>query len=135
MSSLSEIRTQLLQQHADIRSEIETARRLCAAQPVDHAKLEASVARLVSLVREHNLAEEDALRDVLPMLDAFGEVRKEVMLSDHMTEHQELQFTLVAAASGGDSSQTRANLEAVLARLLAHMDHEENLFLAEKLLV
>jgi len=133
MKTLSEIRRQLLTQHADIRREIDAVRVVCQVLPLDRAKLGAVLRRLGELLHEHNVAEEDALQNVLPDLDAFGEVRKAVMLSEHRAEHEDLRKTLTAAG-GRDSTATVDHMLTLLDRMTAHMSHEEDLFLSARLL-
>ena len=132
MWSLAKTRTILLAQHEEIRSEIEIALRACAARPIEQKTLKEALDRLVVFLRRHNATEEDALRNVLPGLDAFGAVRKEVMISDHMTEHKDLHDTLIAAGEG-NTPESVARVTAMLDRLLGHMEHEESLFLDAKL--
>jgi hypothetical protein len=129
MTSLSETRTLLLTQHNEIREEITAALRAFSTDPVDQPALQKALQRLVVFLRHHNATEEEALRTVLPELDAFGEVRKGVMISDHMAEHEDLHATLTAAGETAD----KARITAMLDRLLGHMEHEENLFLSAKL--
>jgi hemerythrin len=133
MKSLSETRTLLLSQHDELRELIAAALHAFSSDPVDQPALEAALGRLIVCLREHNATEEDALRNVLPELDVFGAVRKSVMISDHMAEHEELHSLLVAAGAGADR-ESLARTSAMLDRLLGHMEHEENLFLDPKLL-
>ena len=133
-TSLREIRSKLLAQHADIRVEIAKTRDACDTQPLDTDRLNFALASLVAEVLMHNVAEEEALHSILPDLDVFGAVRKEVMLSDHTAEHREMLATLEAATSGQGSAETVASVRKLLDRLLSHMEHKENLFLSKRLL-
>lgn len=132
MQSLSKIRSILIAQHDEIRAEIAAAKLLLGQPLIDRPRLQETLDRLVTFLRRHNNTEEDALRNVLPGLDAFGPVRKGVMISDHIAEHEDLHGTLVRVG-GVDNAERIAELAGMLDRLFAHMEHEENLFLNPKL--
>jgi hypothetical protein len=131
-ASLGETRAKLLAQHAEIRVQIDRVREICKTLPFAWPKFVDPVSRLIETLGAHNLAEEEALQHVLPELDAFGDVRKSVMISDHISEHEDLHAILSACITS-ESSVTVANVLALMERLLAHMEHEENLFLNAKL--
>lgn len=133
LPSLGQIRTRLLGQHAGIRAEIDAVRAVCETLPMDRARLARILGQMIESVRTHNLAEEELLRGVLPRLDVFGVVRKDVMLSEHAAAHEDLRHTLVAC-TGADSTATVENILTLMERLQAHMEHEENLFLSARLL-
>lgn len=133
MSKLAEIRAHLLAQHAGLRNEIDAVRALCATTPVDRLRLGESLERLADQLHIHNDDEEDALRNVLPGLDVFGDVRKGVMIAAHHNEHQEIHQAVVAAGAADNADAPSIVLELV-DRLAAHMDHEEDLFLAASVL-
>lgn len=132
VQSLSKIRSVLIAQHDEIRAEIAAAKTLLGTPLIDRPALRDTLDRLVTFLRRHNNTEEDALRNVLPGLDAFGPVRKGVMISDHIAEHEDLHGTLLRVGAA-DTAERIAELTAMLDRLFAHMEHEENLFLNPKL--
>lgn len=131
----SEIRVELLGQHADIRSRIGEMRLLiqqCRAGESTRDELQAALTRLVGLFRKHNLREEQLLRDVLPGVDAWGPARAEIMLEQHTKEHDALYAALVDA--GAQAGARDVDITRLLDRIVEHMDHEEKIFLAEDVL-
>lgn len=133
MTSLSDTRDVLLAQHANIRLIIEMVREVCDSLPIDRGRLTLVLERLIEAVQTHNQSEEEALKNVLPGLDAFGAVRKGVMIAEHAAEHTELRETLIACR-GKDSTETLAAILTLMDRLASHMQHEEDLFLNAKIL-
>jgi hypothetical protein len=84
------------------------------------------VARLRLAFDAHNRFEEQLLRPALLAADAFGEVRVERMLEEHVVEHREMRARLGSGAT--------ADLREVIATLRAHLDAEERYFLSAKVL-
>lgn len=132
MKTLSEIRTILLSQHADIRALVEETRAAAAGGDVEHQR--GCLARLASLVQTHNSGEEAALKAILPSLDAWGPVRQKTMLDEHVAEHGELYATLVAASAAADATAAAGAIVKQLDKMLAHMALEEREFLGAELL-
>jgi hypothetical protein len=124
---LKEIRAKLLTQHAYSRTRIAETR--AAITTTDHERLRQCVGRLADAFRTHNVAEEDALKTVLPTLDAWGKERRDVMLSEHVNEHSELYTALVENSTG-----TAAHVATLLDRMVEHMAVEERTFLGADLL-
>lgn len=89
-------------------------------------QLTREIARLRLAFDAHNRFEEQLLRPVLLATDAFGEVRVERMLEEHVGEHREMRARL--------GSDTTADLREVIATLRAHLDAEERYFLTAKVL-
>ncbi|HXX67970.1 MAG TPA: hemerythrin domain-containing protein [Polyangiaceae bacterium] len=136
--NIEEIRTELLGQHADLRRMIEEVQRsVRQIQQAQNAELDrelpARVQALARALREHNLREEELLGNILPTIDAWGSVRKEIMEEQH-AEHEQFTAALVASETWGDPARGRETLMATLARVLEHMEREEKAFLNETLL-
>lgn len=128
----SEIRAELLGQHAELRANIKAIRASLAAGRTDDEEARNRLVRLVDAVRMHNRREEELMRDVFPTLDAWGPIRSQVMQEEHVLEHQEL-FASLLGVSTSDSKTAPAAI-AVLDKLVAHMDREEKVFLGEDVL-
>jgi len=126
---LSEIRAILMDEHADIRAQIEEARAASASS--DTARQRACLARLATTMQLHNAHEEAALRAILPSIDAWGPQRQKTMLDEHLAEHAELYATLVAASSNAESSGAIVKL---LDEMVVHIAREEKEFLGADLL-
>lgn len=129
----SEIRAELLQQHADLRARIQEARQAAEGQRVDGSRdeLRAALLRLAEALRKHNRREEELLREILPTVDAWGPVRAELMLEEHVQEHDAIYETLVDAGAAPDARPLVARL---VDALLEHMAREEKTFLTEAVL-
>jgi hypothetical protein len=132
----SEIRAELLGQHAKIRAMMdelrELSRRARAGEPVVDL-LQAGVTRLAAAIVEHNLREEELLRPIIPTVDAWGAVRAEIMDESHIREHQEL-WDAVAGLAHTPSEFAGAGVEELFQRVLEHMEHEEKALLSEDVL-
>jgi Hemerythrin HHE cation binding domain len=140
----SEIRAELLEQHADIRRRIAELRQAFPATgDAAREQLDGRLAQLVGLFRKHNAREEELLRDILPTVDAWGPARAETMIEEHAKEHTALYAALLdvgtlpsvtgpGAAPGADAAE--AQLVPLLDRILEHVDHEEKTFLTEEVL-
>jgi len=127
--TLSEIRKILMEEHADIRAQIEETRTATASS--DTARQRSCLARLASTMQLHNAAEEAALKAILPSIDAWGPLRQKTMLDEHLAEHAELYATLVEASSTVESAGAIVKL---LDKMLVHIAHEEKEFLGAELL-
>jgi hypothetical protein len=131
----SQIRTELLRQHHEIRLMVEktreTARRVWNGV-VTRAELDASITRLADRLRIHNRYEEDLLREILPTVDAWGRRRAEI-LQEQPGEHRKLLAALVEVSATIDSMRFN-DVVSPLDRLLEHMDREEQACLAEDVL-
>ena len=128
----TQIRTQLLTQHAELRVLIEQAHAAIEhgsmSEPKGDKALVASVDRLASALRAHNACEEQLLKGILATVDAWGPARAEIMDERHTAEHKELHAQLV------DASLDREQVRRLLDRLLDHMAYEEKSFLNEDVL-
>ena len=134
MIKLSELRTILLKQHADIRALLDETRAASSQVPIDQERLTGALGRLVTLVQTHNAAEEEALRKILPTIDAWGPVRNEVMLHEHLTEHTELYLMLLEASKANLPAGLPATLAELLDKFAKHMAYEEKTFLGPETL-
>ena len=126
---LSRVLAELLVQHEALREIMASCEKLAAeleAGAIEPSPLAREVARLRVAFDSHNRFEEQFLRPVLSDIDAFGEVRIDHMLADHVEEHR-----LVRA--GLDSSET-GELRLTLDRLRNHLAAEERYFLSSKVL-
>ena len=135
--ALAEIRETLLQQHGVVRAKIEEARTRATRALANEEPPEALRECLRSLVSElgkHNAYEESVLQKVLPSVDAWGPVRLQVMTAEHAEEHRNLSAALLDAAAWDDSAAGAGEVLRLLDTTLAHMAHEEKIFLAADVL-
>src|SRR4029077_18845636 len=82
----SEIRTELLGQHQEIRLMIETTREAARRTQSDtsaRSDLSACTVRLAHCIRTHNRREEEVLRELLRTIDAWGPERVQIMEEQH----------------------------------------------------
>jgi len=122
---------ELLTQHATLREMMSVCEGLADAIDVgggDPARLAREVAKLRIAFAAHNEFEEQILRPVLLEADAFGEVRIERMVSEHVDEHRSMRARLE------NGSPATAALRETLHDLMAHLDAEERYFLSSKVL-
>ena len=128
---LTELREVLLEQHAELRRLAGTAAALAErARAGGEALIElrALLGRLGEAVEAHNAFEERQLAAILPTIDAWGPVRRDLMGSLHVEEHASI-LRAVADARGADGAPAVAATLAVIAEMTAHMEREENAFL------
>jgi hypothetical protein len=133
----SQVRTELLRQHEEIRLMIETTReaaRRAWTSAWSRSDLSACTLRLAHFVRAHNLHEEELLRGLLRTVDAWGPVRVEIMDAHHAHEHRHLVAALIEASAALDSIRVDDALIGRLDQLLEHMAQEEKLLLTEEVL-
>lgn len=135
--SASKIRTELLEQHGEIRARIDEVK--AAAEKLGQGEaardlLRTALARLAEAVRKHNQNEEELLRDVIPHVDAWGPARAEVMVEEHGKEHQELYAALVEAGATPDGQAAITIVSKLLDRMREHMAIEEKVILSEDVL-
>lgn len=133
---LSEIRGELLQQHAELRSRI--AAMLIAShrwqEGAPREDLDRALGPLADALKQHNAREEDLLRNIISGIDAWGPARAEVMLEEHLKEREDLLHSLLETSRTRDPAVAGPALRELAARLLRHMDREESTFLGEDLL-
>jgi hypothetical protein len=120
---------ELAAQHQVLRGMMERCEELADeldAGNMGPIQLTREVARLRLAFDSHNKFEEELLRPVLLAGDAFGEVRLERMIEDHVGEHRAMRQQL-----GSDAT---ADLRAVIASLRVHLAAEERYFLSARVL-
>jgi iron-sulfur cluster repair protein YtfE (RIC family) len=120
---------ELMQQHARLRDMMERCEEL--ADEADRTgdapvNLTREVAKLRIAFDAHNQFEEEMLRPVLLAQDAFGAVRIERMVEQHIGEHRAIRTRL----HGWVTDQLRE----VIADLRAHLEAEERYFLSSRVL-
>jgi hypothetical protein len=128
----SEIREELIAQHAGLRANVGTAR--LAAEKWGRGEMSQShvrdvLAELADALREHNLREERALRELVCSIDAGGAAREGIMEDEHIDEHREMFDTLIQVSQTEDPGEGGRGLEKFCARMLDHMTWEEKAFL------
>jgi len=132
----SAIRRELLDQHLELRVAMQAARRAAerCARSGNPAELRDALAHIGDRLRMHNLHEEELMRDVFPTLDAWGMIRAEVMVEEHVLEHRQLYEALLGASSTLDAKAAAAKANELFDKILAHMAREEKVFLGEDVL-
>jgi hypothetical protein len=129
----TEVRAELLQQHAELRGLIASVRdvadRASKGAPV-RDELHAAVVRLAEALSRHNLREEEWLRTLDAKVDGRAGAEIDVLLDDHVREHEELHAAVVAIPripirfAGVD-------VAVLLRGILEHMAYEERSIFAE----
>ncbi|MGE5186465.1 MAG: hemerythrin domain-containing protein [Acidobacteriota bacterium] len=124
----SRLLAELQHQHEKLRAMMDRCEQL--ADDLDRGGAQASeltreVAKLRLAFDAHNRFEEQLLRPVLRDLDAFGTVRLEQMVADHVEEHRAMRQQL-----DGPTGELRATLY----ELRAHLAAEERYFLSSHVL-
>lgn len=133
----SEIRKELLEQHAQLRAKIEATRTAAARWQQDEAardELRSSLAVLADGVRAHNRREEELLREVIPTADAWGPARAEVMREEHVEEHKEMYEALIDAGAAPGATAGVPPVLTLLGKMEEHMKREERSFLGADVL-
>jgi sigma54-dependent transcription regulator len=126
---LSRALAELLSQHELLRELMTSCERLAGELEdgcLEPSVLAREVARLRVAFDSHNRYEEQFLRPVLTDIDAFGEVRLDQMVTDHVEEHRLVRCGLDSSEAG--------ELRLTLARLRDHLIAEERYFLSSKVL-
>jgi Hemerythrin HHE cation binding domain len=135
--TLKEVRTELLQQHADLRRTIGEAAammdRWASGEDARHA-LRRILVHLSEALAVHNAREVALLRGVISKIDAWGEAREEIMNERHVHEHQDIFDALLVATESPNAKAAAPLLATVFDRLLEHMGREENAFLKREVL-
>lgn len=130
----SEIRSELLDQHAELRKMVA---RMCS-DPACHDALTVQdplreMRLLAYAVQRHNQREEHLLRDLLLTVNALAQGRAEVLTDEHVREHEALHRGLLATPCTS-SEFAKAGMDRVLDALLSHLAHEEQAFLNDRVL-
>ena len=112
----SEIRDELLGQHAGLRGHLDAAR-LAAERwksgELSRADAQTALAQLANALGTHNRHEE----------------RAEFMDDEHISEHREMFDVLTRVSRAQDPGEGGRELEKFCERMLAHMTWEEKTFL------
>lgn len=116
----SKIFAELMEQHAGIR------RLIVRCETTTGPALWEVVDDLRVALDAHNRYEERMLLPLLPQLDAFGDVRIEQMIDNHIHEHLAMNEQL--------RTDSPAALRVALDRLLLHLESEERYFVTPRLL-
>jgi hemerythrin len=120
---------ELLEQHAELRRMVAECEDLIDRldEGVDvSAALGHVVAKLRVAFEAHNKHEESLLRPVLIAADAFGPVRVDQMIDEHVREHRAVRATL--------DDLSADTLQQTLRALITHLEAEERYFLSSKVL-
>lgn len=121
---------ELMSQHDSLRVMMDLcedmANHLDAHPDGDPGPLTRELARLRLAFDAHNKFEEQLLRPVLLEHDAFGTVRIQRMVEDHVHEHRTIGERLASPAT--------AALRDVIETLRAHLDAEERYLLSSRVL-
>ncbi len=121
-----EIRAELLQQHALLRTKLEQSRRFALEGHL--RELHAALIDVGNVLRMHHMREEELLQDLLAALDDWGMTRVVAMVEEHADEHRQLYETLRVVSTTTDTKSATRGAIALVDRILAHMA-EETLFL------
>jgi len=126
----SHILSELIAQHDSLRGMMDRCEDLADTldghPDSDPMPLTRELARLRLAFDAHNKFEEQLLRPVLLEHDAFGNVRVDRMVDDHMHEHTAIRERLGSPAT--------AALRDVIETLRAHLDAEERYLLTSRVL-
>jgi hemerythrin-like domain-containing protein len=131
----SEIRAELLEQHAALRELLAAMSRLASRAQAGEAlreELFRSLVRLAERVHDHNAREEELLQNLVTT-DAWGAARAQMMTTEHRREHGRFA-TAIAGALRTDTETAGFGIVALVALVEQHMDREESVFLNEQVL-
>jgi hemerythrin-like domain-containing protein len=123
----SKLLAELLEQHDALRKIMDRCEELADQVDVGKGDVEAltrEIAKLRIAFDAHNQFEEQLLRPVLREMDAFGDVRIERMVGEHIGEHRSMRLQL------GDA--TTNALRGAIDSLRVHLQAEERYFLSSK---
>ena len=132
----SQVRSELLRQHADLRQLMEAAREIARRVREGESlrrQLQASTLRLADALNAHNRREEE----LLPALTADGgwaPADPEGVNQRHFEEHKTLHGALVEVSTEPNAGWVAGHLVLALDTLLEHMANEERTFLHHSLL-
>jgi cation diffusion facilitator family transporter len=125
--TLAEVRDELLSQHESLRNLATTVREIAAGLPSAPARdeLSALLRAFANAMDAHNTREEALLEDVVPAIDAWGDIRAARLDEHHRQEHRRLQETVRAAAETPRFAAAVQMALPAIAELLQHMRAEE----------
>jgi hypothetical protein len=128
----SEIRNELLSQHASLRGRLQVtclAMSRWAQGEVPRTHVREELTGLADALRSHNRLEERVLRDLLSEVDAWGPARVEIMLEAHVREHEDVFDALLTVSEAQDAHSALRQIDSLHQHLLDHMAREEETFL------
>lgn len=124
----SEVRTQILQEHAVLRRRLlhvqQLAERALRRAEVDPLELRAEALALASVFSDHLAMEDAQLAPLLATLDAWGPVRLERMNGEHAVQRRMIS-ELLQAVWHQEPSALCVCLDAFVKALLVDMASEE----------
>ena len=124
---LSQLREQLLLQHASLRelvSEV-AAQNARSQDEAGDEQLRRTLGKLSAALSEHNRFEETSLRGIIVKLDVWGPQRESLMDSRHHDEHRLALEALEQSFATKQRSERTERLAKLLDSILDHMKHEE----------
>jgi hypothetical protein len=128
----SEIRDELLGQHAGLRAHLESVR-LAAERwsrgELSRAELQGKLADFADALGIHNRREETASSELIRSIGARSPARDGFMDDEHVSEHREMFDALNRVTRAQDPGEGGRDLENFCERMLAHMTWEERAFL------
>jgi iron-sulfur cluster repair protein YtfE (RIC family) len=134
---LSEIRDELLREHAQLRrqiSDVHAASECWKNGTASLSQVRAHLTALVDALLAHNQHEEKMLGGIVLKVDAWGPVRSAIMGEEHLKEHGELLAALTSTSSAAEPWAWCELVYRRLADLVNHMDREEQVFLNDEVL-
>ncbi|MEX1259167.1 MAG: hemerythrin domain-containing protein [Gemmatimonadota bacterium] len=136
MRPLSDIRQELLSQHASVRGLAEGVKELAERPPTASAASELGrlLHALGDAIDAHNAREEQLLDDIVPTIDAWGSIRAARLDEHHRQEHRRLLEAIRAAAESKDFTVATHAALAAIEELEGHMRAEEEEVLSPNVL-
>jgi hemerythrin len=125
--SPTDVRAELLRQHAELRDMIATVQRVAERASKGTASREellADVTRLADALGRHNRFEEEWLRTIEPKVDGPTRADMDVLLEAHAREHEELHAAVVGIPQN-PVKFSGVDVAVLLKDVLQHMDDEE----------
>jgi hypothetical protein len=129
----TQVRAELLRQHAELRGLIADVRGIAARASGGAAvrdELHAAVVRLADALSRHNLYEEEWLRSLDAKVDGPARTEIDVLLDAHVREHEELHAAVVGIPRM-PIKFAGVDVTVLLDGVLEHMALEEGSLLAE----
>jgi hypothetical protein len=130
---LTDIRADVLQQHAQIRTMIEDLRRVAeqasAGAPLQE-ELQAALTGLAGALLQHNILEEKWLEEMASDAGASSPVPAKALSEEHANEHEELYAALVGIPHT-PIEFAGSGVMLLLESILQHMAREEAALLGD----
>lgn len=121
----SEIRKELLEQHAALTTLAQAVRGAAQHRLQAPQLWRQHLRTLAGALDEHNQREEQALRDLMRSIDAWGATRVALMDDHHAEEHSRIHSALRAAAATDAGAEAVDQVLQALDHLAMHMKREE----------